>query len=47
MNFIEQLFGIAPDGDSGALEFVLFVLPLAGILWIARRRRQAAKRRDG
>lgn len=46
MNFIEQLFGIAPDGDSGVLEFVLFALPLAGILWIALRRRHAAKRRD-
>ena len=46
MHFIEQLLGIAPDGDSGVLEFVLFALPLAGVLWIALRKLKAAKRRD-
>ncbi len=29
MDFIERLFGIAPDGGSGTLEFLLFALPLA------------------
>lgn len=46
MDFIERLFGIAPDGGSGWLEFLLFAVPLAGIAWIALRRRKAARSRD-
>ena len=30
MNFIEQIFGVSPDGGSGELEFLLVVLPLLG-----------------
>ena len=41
MNFIERLFGIAPDGGNGSFELLLFLLPLAGILtlrvWRNRR----------
>ena len=32
MDFIERLFGIAPDGGSGTLELALFLIPLAGVL---------------
>ena len=32
MNFIERLFGMAPDGGNGALEFLLFAPPIAGIV---------------
>jgi hypothetical protein len=32
MDFIEQLFGISPDGGSGLLELMLFVVPLLGLL---------------
>ena len=39
MDFIERLFGIAPDGGSGAFEFVLFAIPIAGICYLALRRR--------
>jgi hypothetical protein len=40
MDFIEQLFGISPDGGSGALEFALFVIPVvAGLVWAMYRRR--------
>lgn len=42
MNFIETIFGIAPDGGSGSLEFLLFTLPIAGIIYIVLRRRQRA-----
>jgi hypothetical protein len=28
MHFIEDLFGIAPDGGSGVLELCLFVAPI-------------------
>ena len=44
MDFIEMLFGIAPDGGDGTLEFFLFAIPIAGILYIAHRRRQRRQR---
>jgi len=31
MNYVEQLFGFAPDGGSGSLEFLLLLVPLVGI----------------
>lgn len=31
MDFIEQIFGVSPDGGSGTLEFLLFLIPLAGV----------------
>ena len=40
MDFIEQLFGFAPDGGSGALEMLLFLLPIAGIAYLVMKRRQ-------
>lgn len=53
MDFFERLFGWAPDGGSGSLEFLLFLIPIAGIAYIAQRRRKqrqrerdAASRRD-
>ena len=42
MDFIERIFGIAPDGGSGALEFLLFVIPIAGICLMYRARKQRA-----
>jgi hypothetical protein len=46
MDFIERIFGISPDGGSGAFEFLLFAVPLAGIaiLWAVRRRGRARGR---
>lgn len=39
MHFIEQLFGLSPDGGSGLTELFLFLLPVvAGLLVIYRRR---------
>ena len=35
MDFIERLFGVSPDGGSGALEFLLLAIPVLGL--IARR----------
>ena len=40
MDFIERLFGIAPDGGSGSLEFLLFALPLAGLCFLTYLRRK-------
>lgn len=45
MDFIERVLGIAPDGGSGALEFLLFAIPICGIAaaaltrWARRRAR--------
>jgi hypothetical protein len=44
MDFIEQIFGIAPDGGTGSLEFALLLLPIA-ILYLVYRRVFGAKRR--
>ena len=46
MDFIEHLLGVAPDNGTGVLEFLLFTLPLAGIAWLALRKRKAARNRD-
>lgn len=43
MDFIERLFGISPDGGSGSLEFLLFALPIAGLCYLAYRRRNRDK----
>ena len=43
MDFIERIFGFAPDGGDGSFEFLLFAIPIAGIaylLWRRRLRRQ-------
>ena len=44
MDFIERIFGVAPDGGSGSLEFLLFAIPIAGIAYLIVRRRQRPKK---
>jgi hypothetical protein len=43
MDFLERLFGFAPDGGNGSFELLLFLIPLVGILllmvWRNRRHR--------
>jgi hypothetical protein len=39
MDFIERIFGLAPDGGSGSFEFMLFAIPIAGICYLLLRRR--------
>jgi hypothetical protein len=52
MDFIERLFGFAPDGGNGMVEFALIVAPLlaGGLLWLRRQRvrsrREASARGD-
>ena len=47
MDFIERIFGVAPDGGSGSLEFLLFAIPIAGLCYLALRRRlRRQPRRD-
>ena len=38
MDFIEQIFGFSPDGGSGAFELLLFLIPIAGLVILYRRR---------
>jgi hypothetical protein len=46
MDFIERVFGVAPDGGSGALEFLyLLVLAFAVIaVWAWRARQRSIPR---
>lgn len=44
MDFIERLFGFSPDGGSGAFEFLLFLIPLVGIVGLQWRRRRNKRR---
>lgn len=46
MDFIEKLFGFAPDGGSGSLEFLLFVIPIAGLCYLTLKRRQRRHRKS-
>ncbi|MEO8655665.1 MAG: hypothetical protein ABI409_16175 [Ramlibacter sp.] len=39
MDFIERIFGVAPDGGSGTWEMLLFAIPIAGLGYLAWRRR--------
>lgn len=38
MDFIEKIFGISPDGGSGAFEFMLFAIPIVGIALLLTKR---------
>ena len=38
MDFIERIFGISPDGGSGAFEVLLFLIPIVGLYIIYRAR---------
>ena len=46
MDFIERIFGLAPDGGSGTLEFLLFALPIAGLCYLAMRRQMRKRDKD-
>jgi hypothetical protein len=34
MDFIEKIFGMAPDGGSGTLEALMFVIPMMGLYFL-------------
>ncbi|MGE5306701.1 MAG: hypothetical protein ACM3TN_25635 [Alphaproteobacteria bacterium] len=46
MDFIEGIFGIAPDGGSGLFEILLFLLPIAGIVVLRARYKREDSRRN-
>ena len=45
MDFIERIFGVSPDGGSGALELLLLAIPAAGLLLVAARGAWRRRRR--
>lgn len=45
MDFIERIFSVSPDGGSGAVEALLFLMPLVGI-GLLRYVRHGVTRRD-
>jgi len=46
MDFIERLLGFSPDGGDGTFEFMLFAIPIAGIVYLVRRRRSRRQQDD-
>ena len=44
MNFIETLFGIAPDGGSGWYELLLFLIPVVGLIGLRVMRNHRVSR---
>ena len=44
MDFIERIFGIAPDGGAGAFEILLFAIPVVGLYALYRARSKARKK---
>ncbi len=45
MHWIEDLFGISPDGGNGLYEAFIVVVPLAvAAAWAVARRRQPGRR---
>jgi hypothetical protein len=45
MYFIEQLFGLSPDGGSGSVEFLLFAVPVLGVGFLNLWRRRSYRMR--
>ena len=45
MNFIETIFGFSPDGGSGVFEVLLFLVPIAGIVFFRLRHKRAVQRK--
>jgi hypothetical protein len=46
MDFIERVFGFSPDGGDGSFEFMLFAIPIAGIVYLLWRRRSRRPERS-
>ncbi len=45
MTFLENIFGISPDGGSGTIELLLIALPMA-IYFLLRSVRKGARQRS-
>jgi hypothetical protein len=45
MDFIERIFGVSPDGGTGAFEFMLFVLPVIGLYILYQHYSRSTRRK--
>jgi hypothetical protein len=45
VDFLERWLGISPDGGSGAVEVLIFLVLFAALIVLARRRLQRQRRR--
>ena len=45
MDFIERIFGFSPDGGDGSFEWLLFAIPVAGLIYLWRRRQVLARQK--
>jgi hypothetical protein len=45
MQWIERIFGVSPDGGSGALEFLLLAIPAIGLYLTCKARPMRSKRK--
>jgi membrane-associated protease RseP (regulator of RpoE activity) len=45
MDFIERIFGFSPDGGDGMFEWLLFAIPVMGLVVVAAWRRMRRSRR--
>ncbi len=43
MKFIEQIFGVSPDGGTGSLELLLFLVPLVAAIAFLQWRKHRSK----
>ena len=46
MDSIERIFGVSPDGGSGALEFLLFAIPVIGLYLIYKARSKRSRHKS-
>ncbi len=46
MEFIEKIFGVSPDGGSGAFELILLLIPIAGFCLFYFLRERSLLRRS-
>lgn len=44
MDFIERIFGVSPDGGSGLLELLWFLVPIAAIAAAIQWRKRHPRR---
>lgn len=46
MDFIERILGWSPDNGDGWFEFLLFLIPIGGLLMLWRHRRAQGQARN-
>ena len=47
MDFIERIFGFAPDGGDGMFELLLFAVPIVGLVVLRHLRKRRRELSSG